>query len=59
MNTPDHMSYLIAAYSAIWILIAFFLFVLMMRNRRLLNQVKELEDRLQDLENKREGGSRE
>ncbi len=54
MNNSDHLNFLIAAYSAIWVIISFFVFILIKRNRRLLNQVKELEDRLNDIE---QGGS--
>ncbi|MDJ0836064.1 MAG: CcmD family protein [Acidobacteriota bacterium] len=49
------MSYLIAAYASIWVVLAFFIFVLLKRNRDLSQQVEELEARLTDLEE--QGGS--
>ena len=48
------MNFLIAAYTSIWAVLAVLIFVLMKRNRSLVSQVSDLEERLNAFE-KREG----
>lgn len=44
------LNHLVAAYSVVWALLALFIFILMRRNSKLLHQVTELEERLNQLE---------
>ena len=46
----DHLNYLIAAYTSIWIVLSIYIFVLLRRNRRLNEQITELEERMAELE---------
>ena len=46
----DHLNYLIAAYTSIWIVLAIYIFVLLRRNRNLTEQITELEERMAELE---------
>jgi CcmD family protein len=55
----DNMEYLVAAYSAIWIVIAFYLLVLLRRNRRLQKEVEQLEARVTALQGESGQGTRE
>ena len=50
----NHLTYLIMAYSVVWIIIAFYVFVLISRNRRLSQQIDMLESRILDLEQKKD-----
>jgi len=52
----ENLGYLIAAYTAVWVVIAFYLFLLVRRNHRLNQQVTELEERLAELEKREELG---
>ncbi len=47
--------YLIAAYTSVWVVLAGFIWVLIMRNKKLTNQVDELEERLVQLEKQASG----
>ena len=44
------LTHLVAAYTVVWVILAFFLVILMLRNRKLLNRIGDLEGRLADLE---------
>ncbi len=44
------LTYLILAYSVVWLIVGTYLLVLILRNRRLLKQVAELEQRIGKLE---------
>lgn len=50
--TIDNLEFLVAAYSAVWIILAIYLFVLLYRNRKLLQALATLEKRLHHLESK-------
>jgi len=43
--------YLVAAYSAVWAVVAAYLVVLLRRNKRLNDTITQLEERLNRLEN--------
>ena len=45
-----HLGYLIAAYTVVWIIIGFYLFTLIRRDRRLNKDLEELEGRIRELE---------
>ncbi len=45
-----NLNYLIAAYSAIWLVLGAYIFILIARNRRLHKRLEDLEQRLADLE---------
>jgi len=49
-----NMEFLIAAYSAVWLVIALYLFILVKRNRRLSTEVDYLETRVTELEDRLE-----
>ena len=53
----SNLEYLVAAYSVVWLILAFFIWVLINRNRKLLKQLDELESRLEQLERDRETAS--
>lgn len=42
----NNLTYLIAAYSAIWLILAFYIFVLIQRNQQLVRKLDDLEARL-------------
>ena len=42
--------YLTAAYSAIWLILAYFLTVLVLKNRRLARELEQLEQRVSNME---------
>lgn len=44
------LTHLVAAYTAVWVILAAFLLILFLRNRKLLNRIGELEERLSELE---------
>ena len=44
------MSYLIAAYLSVWVILALMIGTLMQRNSRLTKQLKEMESRIAELE---------
>ena len=48
----ENLNFLIAAYTVIWAIIGFYIFLLIKRNRKLLNQVEDLETRIRDIENR-------
>lgn len=45
-TTSNHMFYLVAAYSLVWIMISAYVFVLSRRNHELKQQVEDFEQRL-------------
>ena len=47
-----NLNFLIAAYSAIWFILAFYIFVLIQRNQKLVRKLDELEARLKRHESK-------
>ena len=47
--------YLVAAYSSIWAILAGYLFILVRRNKLLMNRVEELEGRLRRVEQQKSG----
>ena len=46
----NNLVYLILAYSAVWLVLATYIFVLVARNRRLNQQVEDLAARIDELE---------
>ena len=50
----SNMYYLIAAYSAVWLVIALYLVVLIVRNGNLKKMVSSLEQRVSELESRQE-----
>ncbi len=44
------LTHLVLAYSVVWLIVGAYLAILIMRNRRLLKQVEELEQRIGKLE---------
>jgi len=53
----NDLSFLIAAYTSIWIVLAIYILVLLRRNRNLTEQISELEERMTELEGKRGHGA--
>jgi len=45
-----HMGYLIAAYTAVWIIISYYLVSLYLKNKRLRAELELLEERIDRLE---------
>lgn len=46
----DNMAYLIAAYTSVWVVLGFYIFILIRRNRKLQAQCEALEMRIVRLE---------
>lgn len=57
MESGSNMTYLVAAYSAVWLVVAGYLFVLLKRNRRLNLLLSQMESRIADLEAKNKADS--
>lgn len=48
-----NLGYLASAYTAIWLVLSFFLAKLYMKNQKLNREIDQLETRIKDLESKR------
>ncbi len=46
------LGYLTAAYSAVWLILAYFITSLLLKNRRLLRELSQIEQRVKTLENR-------
>jgi CcmD family protein len=49
-----NLGFLVAAYSAVWLVLSYFLTLLFLRNRALSAEIRQLEERLDQLEARNE-----
>lgn len=49
-----NLGFLVAAYSAVWLVLSYFLTLLFLRNRALSAEIRQLEERLAQLERRGE-----
>ena len=46
----NHLYYLVAAYSAVWLIVSYYLYVLIRKNRALTRELTRMEERIANLE---------